>query len=594
MSRWDTYLTRLDEKVSKKEIKDALKNDSVLIGCEFEFKLDNGLSEFGSSSDMHDLWDKAYDEAKEYNDAVDQYERDRSEYEDETQELRDEIERKEERITELEGAIEDQGEHNDELDTNIEEAESDQETAESELETHEDDKDVWVEEGNLDDWEAVKRELNTRISNAKIDILRFTREREKNDKQEEEWQDEIDKLERDKDNDESDVKYREEEGLYEEVEEPYVGENTMPNFWEYMTDYMGYGEQDLYTEPGEYVDLPPEWESGEVEDLEQAVEDSGILSDAPFDNYEIGTYGSVSQTVGSTDWAIEDDSSLGDDGLEVKNPPMELPEFMEDYLHPMFSWIQNHGFTDSDCGFHCHMSLKDTNQEIDFLKLIMFTDEGWIYNAFTDRASNTYANSVKNKLKSKGVLDPKQAKEIFSKKKLMMKMSMSSEHFDAINNINGKGHVEFRYMGGRDYHRKGKEVETLIGMYAHNLSLAMDPNYKKKEYILKLQRVFNKIEMFQHKKNVQALRVVMQKIRNDGGYLEKEEDMPKLQRIEKEEVAKFKRLSSTYKLDGKTEAALKSNKVFMVGVAEESNLLFKNIGAGFEATAGRQETSSWY
>jgi hypothetical protein len=601
MSRWDTYLDkkRLDEKVSKKEINTALKNDNILIGCEFEFKLDNPL--VGNDSHTGELLRSAQQEAESYNQDVDQYESDMEEYQSETEDLRQKIDRQQERIDELEGAIEDQNDHNDELDTSIEEADSDKDEAESELETHEDDKDVWVEEGNLDDWDAVKRELNTKISNAKVDVYRHTRTREANDVTEEKWQHEIDGLEKDKSNNEDDLSYREERGQYEHVQVPYVSQSTMPDYWEYMTDYMGYSEQNMYTEPGEKCEMPQDWDDGGGElssdDMESAINDSGILDSAPFKYYEIGSYGSVTQRPGTKEWAIEDDSSLGDsgEGLEVKNPPMELPGFVKDDLPDMFDWINDIGYTDSDCGFHCHMSLKKTDgNELDFLKLIMFTDEDWIYQSFEERATSTYANSVKDKLKRQSTLSKKEISDLFTRKKLLMKLQMSTQHFDAINSIDPMtGHVEFRYMGGTSYHKKEKEVIATIGMYAHNLSVAMDPEFKRKEYYTKLQRVFNKMEMYYREKKIQALRVARQRVVKEGGFLE-QPDLKILDVLLKKEDAMYKRLASVYKLDSKTKSALKANKPFMKGVAAEVSKTVSKGLSQFSISNLRDELTSWY
>ena len=579
MSRWDIYLDRIDEKVSKKEITEALKNDNILVGCEFEFKVDESLVTNGGS-EISELYSSAYDEVQSYNTDVDTYDSEIDEYESDTAELAREIERKQDRIDELEAAIEDQNDHNDELDDQISTADSDKDGAESDLSDHmaED-----IEDWDEAEWEKTKSDLETIISNAKVDIYRHKRSRESNDGQETTWQDELDGLERDKRSDEDDLKYREDEGRFEQVETPYASEQTMSSYFEYMTNWMGYSNQDLYIEPGERMDDPPEWDNEGYDDFEEAINNSGILTNAPFTDYNIGEYGNYSPKPGSKTWAVENDSSLGESGVEVKNPPMEINKFIPKVLNEMFDWIDEVGSTDSDCGFHCHMSLKKSGilNEIDFLKLVLFTDEEWIYSAFEDRAHTTYATSVKDKIKSQTSFTRKDINDLFSRKKLIMKLQMQHQHFDAINLIDAKtGHVEFRYLGGTDYHKQGKEVTAMIGMFAHNLSLAMDPEFKRKEYHHKLERIFNKMEMYY----VEVVSELIDHLIADGDKQALPDDKKKLFLLRKKQGARYKMLASIYKLDKKTRGLLNRNTAFRKGVvADARRFVSRDLSASLKS-----------
>lgn len=570
MSRWDTYLTRLDEKVSKKEIDTALKNDNILIGCEFEFKVTDGFEY--ADSEAAELYSRAFDEWEEYEKDLETYQEERDEYIEETQEIEKKIETTQARIDQLESALESLSEHDDELESEIYDLESDIEDIRGEISDGDD-----LSQDEIDD-------LYDKITNLEPDVEERKKKLEYNQNQREGWEKEISDMERSISDMEDDVKYREEEGMYEDLSEPYASEGTMPNYFEYMTNWMGYSVRDIEAEIGESIDRPIEWE-GEMgfDDFEAAVEGS-ILQTAPFDDYEVGDYGGVDQRPGSTSWAIEPDSSLGDEGVEVKNPPMELPDFVPDLLDDTFEWIDDIGYTDSDCGFHCHMSLKKPGKDgLDFLKLVLFTDEGYIYSVFEDRVGNSYTKSIKDKLKSQGYLGVKDTKKVFNQKKLIMKVQMNHEHFDSINVIDSdSGHVEFRYMGGSSYHRKGKEIKAIIGMYAHNLSLAMDPDYKRKEYTLKLQRIFNKMELFYLERLLDTIRIIKRKIEKDGGYLEKE-DIKVFDRIFKREEVKYKRLASTYKLDTRTKTALKANSVFMEGVKSD---MLETLRVGLHSSGG--------
>lgn len=566
MSRWNNYIERLDEKVSKKEIDEALKNDNILIGCEFEFKVDEDLST--GSSEARELYDKAYDEIQEYNSSVEQYESDLEEYESETRDMERERDEKQDRVDELTAAIDDGEESTDHYQDRISDLMDAISNFESEIE------DLESELDEIEDGESgshIKNQIRSKkdaIKNIKVDIMKAEKIIDENSRREDDWKDEIERLERDIGNLDNDITYREDEGRYEDVETPYFDDYAAPAYFEYMIDWLGYSKRDLYVETGEYVDNPLEWESDGFDNFEEAVENTGILNSAPFKSYRIGGYGSYSPKPGDRDWSIEDDSSLGEYGIEIKNPPIELPTFIKKTLPEMFDWIDDVGETDGDCGFHCHMSVKNPKSELDYVKLILFTDEGWIYNAFTERANNHYNRSIKDKLKTDNVITRKDMYDLFHKKKLIIKANMLSNHYDAIREIDPeKGHVEFRYMGGNSYHKKLKDVVATIGTYAHNLALATDPNYKRKEYILKLQRIFNKMELFYLERKAEILQVCRDKRTEWGMTMEDEKEIRKQT---KETNARITKLSSIYKLDSQTVRQLTTNVGFMRGIMGES------------------------
>jgi flagellin-specific chaperone FliS len=50
------------------------------------------------------------------------------------------------------------------------------------------------------------------------------------------------------------------------------------------------------------------------------------------------------------------------------------------------------------------------------------------------------------------------------------------------------------YMGGSGYHKKFDTIKVVVAQYIYNLLLARDPNFKKKEYIQKANRILLKLE----------------------------------------------------------------------------------------------------
>jgi len=539
MSRWDNYVERVDEKVSKQELDDALKNDNILIGCEFEFIVAEDKLEVTDNEGM-ELWNGAVDEVEKYNRDVVQYERDLEYYDEETQSMVAEREQLDEKRDELTDAIstaeESRDEFKDEVKTFVAVIKG-------------------LENNKIADSESIKREIETAKSNMKIMVLKIQRET----KDIEEWQKEIDILSKKIDDLDDDIRSRE-DSRYEEIETPYFSEHSAPEYFDYMTNYIGYSKRDLYVEPGEQAELPPGWDGrGSSDDFVEAITNSGILDTAPFGHYRVGTYGSFPQKPGDTEWSIEDDTTLDENGCEIKNPPMELPGFVNRTLKDMFWWISQIGYTDGRCGFHCHMSVKNPIHELDYIKLILFTDEDWIYKAWSERAGSYYATSAKEKLRIREPLSHTQVSTLFNKKDLIMKHGMSEEHYDAIRLIDAKtGHVEFRYMGSGGYHEKYEDVKRTIGVYAHNLSLAVDPEYKRKEYIHKLQRITNKTELFVLELKLQ----IFEALKKHGASQATKTDIVMLDKMIKDTHGYISTLSGSVKLDSKTKEALKNNRGF--------------------------------
>ena len=93
-------------------------------------------------------------------------------------------------------------------------------------------------------------------------------------------------------------------------------------------------------------------------------------------------------------WEIHDDGSLGDTGIEIVSPPQPLSTFMRE-CPIMFEFIDKTGYTDDRCGFHIGISLKGGMEEVDPVKLALFTDEQYIWKSFEGRRDNEYVRSIK-------------------------------------------------------------------------------------------------------------------------------------------------------------------------------------------------------
>jgi len=275
-----------------------------------------------------------------------------------------------------------------------------------------------------------------------------------------------------------------------------------------LPDYIKYGDSDY--RPGEEIPPPiepdvPELDHSDDEQIFKSIIDLIPLKELPFKVDISYTHQGMERL---NNWIIEPDSSLTDGGVELISPILTMDEFLK-VTPEIFNFIDRHGYTDHTCGLHTHMSIKGVHylhDVLDPVKLVLFTDEGLIYKFFNERAKAEYAASMLKDLR-KNKINRDTLKELINMKKLDDK-AVSISHYMGINMEHlkqfygeeaGSSRVEFRYLGGTDYQKKWSKIRQIVGNYAHVLSISMDPEYKKKEYIHKLTRIMNKVDLVRKK-----------------------------------------------------------------------------------------------
>ena len=217
-------------------------------------------------------------------------------------------------------------------------------------------------------------------------------------------------------------------------------------------------------------------------------------------------------------WKIVNDVSLKtipELGVEVVTPTMQIGRLI-DKIDEVFKWLKkNNCWTDNTCGFHVHVSLiPDKHNEIDPVKLMMFTEEGLVYRDFSDRIGNRMAKSLKS-----GHIDAYKPFSIDSVKELLNdttsinkvnKDKMMGLHFVDLK----KNHVEFRYMGAKDYHTKFEFVKNNVVNYGHWLSIACDKEYKRKDYTRKIANIVDSFNLVMIKLRLNACQYIYPSIIN--------------------------------------------------------------------------------
>lgn len=288
---------------------------------------------------------------------------------------------------------------------------------------------------------------------------------------------------------------------YEEALERYAEDpdnNEMPNLPPGVEE-RGY---DMGDDLPDVLEVFPELKINTKMLFDKLIREFIPLKKLPFKNYMISP--DAHAKTGPTQWAIKPDGSLGLAGVEIVTPVLPLKEFLS-ICPKVFEFISNDikgSEVGEDCGFHLSISLKnipDLSAALDITKLSLFTDEGYIYNFFKTREYNTYARSAhtavhQNMIK---IHAPKLATQLVDEPEL--KRAFSASHYMAINIEHletANKYIEFRYVGGQDYHRKWDKIRSILAHYIHDLSLACDTTWKMKEYQKKLQRLINKVELF--------------------------------------------------------------------------------------------------
>jgi len=467
------YQKVIEEKVSKKDIESAWKDKHVRLGAEFEY-YDNDISEFDGGTNFENALD-------DYNELERNTESKRKELEAANEEYESGVRQ------ELEDAI---SEKKDAI--NYEDDEDTKDDLQKEL----DDLERWLDDGDMQSFkELYGGDYYDGLNQVFDDVMMYN---------------------------------------YPTVED-------YDNYVEYLQMY-DIDLHDVQTFIDEYIRdevswdhsrLPepnPDYDSDSQLDNEQLEEILNNKNDLPFKSFQVGGYHSGSDEVHfgkDGTWRIEADSSLseGKGGIEFISPVLNAQE-MQKTIKDMFKYIQKNGETkgtNGETGLHISLSYDGTSMgKVDLLKLMLFLDEGYItqktkdkdtgeYLYFPDRPFAEYLTGVQQQIRKKSnqeydsntgrgdmikLNDPtafKNIKDMFKewKSRIPKNQHSNSVNFEHIDS--GKAsRIEIRWLGGKNYEKKEKQVLATIGHYIHAFKLAMDPEYMKEEYVKKLVRIMNK------------------------------------------------------------------------------------------------------
>jgi hypothetical protein len=176
---------------------------------------------------------------------------------------------------------------------------------------------------------------------------------------------------------------------------------------------------------------------------------------------------------------LEPDYSGGKNMCELITGPMSYSEARNTIIK-MFEWISSNGYTNERCSIHVNISI-DSNKiptlsnipQINVAKFILDFDEKRVYDAFPKREGSVYARSIK-RIRPNNIMHYTPSLEDFSRATLNLPVD---EKYYGVNFLKAeKGYLEYRYMGGADYHKKTRQILDLIDYFIAHMFKTLNFN----------------------------------------------------------------------------------------------------------------------
>jgi hypothetical protein len=223
---------------------------------------------------------------------------------------------------------------------------------------------------------------------------------------------------------------------------------------------------------------------------------------------------------------LEPDYSGGKNMMELVTGPMSYKD-ARNVLIKVFEWIKDNGYTNERCSIHANISI-DSNKlptlvgipQMNVAKFILDFDEGRIYDVFPQRKDSVYARSIKN-LRPNKIMFYSPSLEEFSRST----MATPDEKYFGVNFLKlEKGYLEYRYMGGKDYHTKARKILSLVDYYILHMfnTLNFNGQYSqvdraKFKGMMEKQEIIYKsfIKYGEFKKNYPDIELSMDMIKDD-------------------------------------------------------------------------------
>jgi hypothetical protein len=208
-------------------------------------------------------------------------------------------------------------------------------------------------------------------------------------------------------------------------------------------------------------------------------------------------------------YAVETDPSIQPDGrsgreefkIEAVSPPIPLEE-MQQEVAKVVNWMKQVGAytgVETKTGLHINVSVpgwgKHEIEKLDYVKLVLMLGDNQLAQTF-ERYGNEYCKSAFDRLKGMMIRTPQDAVLVFERINDGFSAIASkllhyghTEHKESVNVHLEDGYVEFRSAGG-DWMSDVKRIQDSMNRMVVALSLAVDPEAERKEYLRKFGKLF--------------------------------------------------------------------------------------------------------
>ena len=170
------------------------------------------------------------------------------------------------------------------------------------------------------------------------------------------------------------------------------------------------------------------------------------------------------QILKNKDYALSIDKSGGFDMFELVTPPLPYYDAIH-ILKTFLEWVNINATTNIYSGIHVNISLANTNlaKNLNKLKYITSFNEDLVYKAFPKRKNNIYCQSIREIL-------PKNLHTSFLATNEYGYEMPDNKYFGVNFTKIPKNYLEFRYIGGKNYHKRVDDIITLTQYFIIHLA----------------------------------------------------------------------------------------------------------------------------
>jgi hypothetical protein len=164
---------------------------------------------------------------------------------------------------------------------------------------------------------------------------------------------------------------------------------------------------------------------------------------------------------------LEPDFSGGKDMLELVTGPLQYSEAKVIFTK-FTEWLKVNGKTTNKCAIQPNISfnkfkidLNNDISDIDILKFCLSVDEDFVYKRFPNRKNSVYTKSIKSIIPIHAFSFQSEVKNITRNNYILPREKYYGVNFSKLD----KNYIEIRYMGGDNYHKKGREVMEIVDYF---------------------------------------------------------------------------------------------------------------------------------